>query len=304
MTGVVLMIHDGASPYGEIARRQAKAAGFEIVDLNDLSEFVDDDWLSFERHYKHTSTNSVPFEKACFKRYFRAREYARRTGIDEFVMIDTDLILFPSALRAGDRIFSHMRAERRLAGVSVCVGRDDCWHASPHCSFWTRHGLDSFVAYLGHVVEEEDLFFALEQGGRMHSNYTGFSDMVALGGWMKGDKRVLDILTFQEDGLWDHNVTLGRQGERRFLNAFGAKLLGWSEGQPCVFEIGEQWVTNRVQVHSLHMQGRAKIAMQSVEQRKFMITNFLLVLLGSIKFSRRVWRNFGRSLSLKSSSQN
>lgn len=306
MTGVpctVLMIHDGASAYGEIARRQASVAGFQIVDLNDLSEFGDDDWRSFERHYRHTSTNSILFEKACFKRYFRAREYVNRMGIDEFVMIDTDLMLFPSALNAGNEIFSIMRAKRNLAVVSVCVGHADYWHASPHCSFWTRHGLNCFVAYLRRIVEEEKLLSAIEADGRRHPNYTGFSDMIALGAWMKEDERVFDILTLEEEGLWDHNVTLGWQGERKFLNVFGSKLLGSIEGQPCVFEIGAGWTTNRVRVHSLHMQGRAKVAMQSVQQGKFTIASILLMLLAGLKFSRRVWRNITRSRPLKSSLQ-
>ncbi|QQN65741.1 hypothetical protein JIR23_08655 [Bradyrhizobium diazoefficiens] len=294
----VLMIHDGASRYSDIARRQAKMAGFEIVELNDLAKFVDDDWLHFERHYKHTSVNSLSFEKACFKRYFRAKEYTRRTGVDEFVMIDTDLMLFPSALSAGNSMFSRMRAEGRLAGVSVCVSPEDYWHASPHCSFWTSRGVNDFVDYVKHLVEDEAAFSAMEESARVRSNYPGFSDMVALGGWMKENNRVFNILTSISDGLWDHNVTLGCQNERKFLNVFGSKLLTSRAGQPCVFEFGER-SANRVNVHSLHMQGRAKVAMRSVERGQLMVANVLLMALGFLKFSRQTWRNVARAVPQK-----
>lgn len=294
----VLMIHDGASPYSQIAGRQAVLAGFEIVELSDLSGFVDNDWLSFERRYRHTSMNPVWFEKACFKRYFRAKEYVSRTGVEEFIMIDTDLMLFPSALSAGNSMFTRMRAEGRLAGVSVCVSPEDYWHASPHCSFWTSRGVNDFVDYLKHLVEDEAAFSAMEESARVHSSYPGFSDMVALGGWVKENDRVFNILNFISDGLWDHNVTLACQNERKFLNVFGSKLLTSRAGQPCVFEFGER-SANRVNVHSLHMQGRAKVAMRSVERRQLVVANALLMALGFVKFSRQTWRNLARAVPQK-----
>ncbi|MBI5128468.1 MAG: hypothetical protein HZA66_03415 [Rhodopseudomonas palustris] len=293
----VIVPYSGNSAFCEVALRAAAAAGFVTVDLNDLAEFSSNEWELFAGGYSHSSLNSVAFEMLCFKRYFRVKAFAERARIESFIMIDTDVMLFPAALSQAEALFERMKSDRCVALLSVVVRPKEFWHASPHCSFWTFAGLEQFVAYLLNLSSCPEAMSDLVASNRSLRNYTGFSDMVALGAWMNANSLVRSILDVPSAGLWDHNITMSAQNSRRYVSSFGSKVvLVLGDGRPLAFE-WSGWRPKATTVNNLHLQGKAKLAMRLIDQKKTVAANLLLAVLGLAKWVRQLFRSAQRAAS-------
>ncbi len=149
----VIFIHTGYQPYMEYTIKQAEKSNEMVYLLGDKSnEHVAQHWVDiedfqserytrFRKIYKHMSTNPYEFEFYCFRRFFVTYEFAKKQGIEKFVMLDTDCFSFAN--------FSELGFEEYDAALSMPKDQSNyLWTASPHGSLWSVTALENFLDYL------------------------------------------------------------------------------------------------------------------------------------------------------------
>lgn len=107
----IIVLHKGSSDYLKICLAQAKFSNpnSRIILLGDetnetlakqvgAEHYLICNYFSkaheFEKIYKHYSTNSYDFELFCFQRWFVIEEFVNSEGIDRFLHIDSDVLLY------------------------------------------------------------------------------------------------------------------------------------------------------------------------------------------------------------------
>ena len=262
----IVFIHRGYSPYLEFSLRQARAASpeSEIVLLGDASN----DRFPFVRHvdtgaapyagigvgpaYRHLSTNSEPFERACLDRWFLLQTFLQAENQSDTLVLDSDVMLYATE-----------------ADVRACVGNAPCalsrpaleepfaWAASPHASFWTAAAVDGFCAFVQRSYAEP--FAPYDDKWRYHvANGVsgGVCDMTALYLWAEGEAGVANLAEAQGGTAFDHNLNVPDNAAPDEYRMDGRlKALTWVDGQP----VGDNLVAGApVRFFGLHCQGHAK----------------------------------------------
>ena len=102
----VVFIHTGYQPYMEYTIHQAEKTNSVVYLLGDeknkhvaqrwfdIETYQSERYGQFKKIYKHMSANPYEFEFNCFRRFFVTYEFARKHGIEKFMMLDTDCFSF------------------------------------------------------------------------------------------------------------------------------------------------------------------------------------------------------------------
>jgi hypothetical protein len=242
--------------------------GATVFNLSKLDEFSSPQWTEFASHYRHLSKNSVAFEIACIRRYFYVLYIAESLMIDDFIIMDTDVLLFPSAPR-------YMSVMPRLTFSRVVEG-GEIEHVSPHFSRWTRHHLADFVEFLVSFYKG-DLAIGVLEMAKSHGG--SVSDMVLLSCWLSERGYDWSDSAAPMGGFSvDHNVSLTYQSSRRaakvpFVTATEA------DGGVRFGRHGPTYV-------ALHFQGAAKKLMAGAERNGVWAMPFGLTILGIARLIR------------------
>jgi hypothetical protein len=240
-----------------LCRKAAARAGEQLLVLAGTEAGYA--YRRFCEVYVHLSSNTPAFEKICFRRYFLLADYlAAHPECREFVLIDSDVLLFPGvgahiAQLVGDAGFSGSFI-RPAAGWNPC-------QISPHVSYWTAQGLRDFVAY---VIETYSTPAGLQQLRDVADRFAargvrgGVSDMTLLYLWAQASSNAAPINRVRDGQAIDHNVNGGTNHlVREFQVRGGAKRLELIDGRPSL----RTSAGDAVRVVALHFQGSAKKAM-------------------------------------------
>jgi hypothetical protein len=274
----VVFIHGGYSPYLEFSLRQARAAdpGADLLLLGDAAN----DRFPFLRHvdasapafraaaepvarvYEHWSTNRRAFELACFQRWFLLRALMEREGLDDALVLDSDVMLYAS----------EEEVRRTWLGgkvLGVCWPNHQYrfrWGASPHVSYWTAETVGAFCDFILAGYTDPALRARYLEKWHHHlatGTFGSICDMTALYFFAQQypAERVAWFTEVQRapDGpvTCDDNVNLPENAEPdEYRMAGPIKEVTWdAAGRPLGYNVR---LGQRVRFHALHFQGKAK----------------------------------------------
>lgn len=276
----VFLIHHGNQGYLQIAARGTRAAGNQVILIGNDSEtaglsnaFYEDsqidlpDYRIFEDQYIHLSSAPVKFELLCFKRYFYLYAIAKQRGLSHFWMIDSDAIVLQDLSEITNQF---LLPNHFCAGVSTRHQKPFDWASSPHTSFWTLSGLESFLSFLKNIHNGETRKLLDEKYNWHLTNNVpgGICDMTALFLWQKDRNDVFNLAKAHLEGLplFDNNLNEdGNMFAHEFLMVSSVRL------KKIIHEGGQYWAqlqkgSGQISVAALHFQGRAKSCMATFER--------------------------------------
>ena len=275
----VFLIHHGNQDYLQIAAKETQASGNRVILIGDDAQtgkmctaYYDDglidlpDYREFEAQYVHMSSAPKVFELLCFKRYFYLYAIAKQRGLNHFWMIDSDAVV----LQDLSGVASHLIANQFSAGVSTRHQSEYDWASSPHTSFWSLAGLESFVSFLKnlHTSEVRSLLNQKYQWHLDNNIPGGICDMTALFLWQKSKGDVFNLAKAHHEGLplFDNNLNEdGNMSACEFLMVRNVRL------KKIIHEGNQYWAHlqkggGQTPVVALHFQGRAKSCMATFEK--------------------------------------
>lgn len=155
----ILVFHRGNAVYLECCLNQAKKYNPDsrIILLGDSSNaqikmaehYNADDFLGakeFKPLYKHCSFLSYDFEWVCIERWFAIRDFVRATGINRFLHIDTDVLLFCNVTEEA----------KRFEGYDATVARWDDQRLMAHFLHVNNTNiLEGFCDYMTELYSNE-----------------------------------------------------------------------------------------------------------------------------------------------------
>ena len=262
----LVYIHEGNQPYLKTAISCAKNWNNDVVLIGDKSnkaycdKWVDMDtldmseYVQFSQLYKHMSKNPYWFELVCFKRYFALYEYAENSKLDEFILCDSDLLVY------GD--LSKFNYGQYEAAFSYCEDQSNYrWSASPHCSFWKTESLRKFIDYV--IFTYRDNLATLQQKWEYHVQNNvggGICDMTLLYLWKEStDILIMNTAIEQKNGMvFDHMLAKGecyKVDEYLWNKYSGIKKIVFEDGMPYFIRTSDH---QKVRALTLHAQGGSK----------------------------------------------
>lgn len=276
----LLFPHNGKGKWASISIPHAKRVYANVHDMDGCDNYSSPSWDVIVASYPDYSTNPLSFELLCVKRYLYCQSYAKAHGIQRFMMLDTDVLVYPgldchlSSLISGSEVGLSQGPEG--AGVAP--------HFSPHCSYWTLDSLTAFVDWLPDYIAGQERL-----KGRYGAKGTfplQLSDMTLLADWIEQTGHAVCDLSVPHNGRCiDHNIMIAQQGGTRFRNTGGVKMLDLKDGQP----LSRIASGDHIQMLALHFQGKAKGAMSNFSRGKFGAAQGYLL---GIKAARKIKRLF------------
>lgn len=252
-----IVVEDRQNKTLALCRESAALAGEPLLVLSGTD--AGPAYERFCRSYVHLSSNSPEFEKICFRRYFLlARFLESRPDVREFVLIDSDVLLFQGAGPHIARIAG--KADFSGSYMQSTEGWNPC-QISPHVSYWTANGLRRFVAsVLDSYATPSGRRKLREIAARFAARDVrgGVSDMTLLYLWAHATGNDAPINQVLDGTVIDHNINGTHNLVRQEFKVLGgAKRIAYSNGTA--------WLTSTAgdmtRVVALHFQGSAKMAM-------------------------------------------
>lgn len=264
----VVFIHIGNPKYLKKVISLANRYGNAVFLIGDQSNRkICEKWIDsanlknekynlFQQVYQHMSTNAVPFEIGCFRRYFWLQAFMKKWQINECFMIDSDVCIY--------RNLSQMDLKNyEVACGVVDDGIPNIWYASPHSSYWTVEALDNFIDFLINVyVNRRSVLDTIWMEHVTQNILGGISDMVLLRLWIKEAKpRWKNLAMVDENEFFDDNVNCACNYINQ--NYQMQKLLFNRKIKKVVFADGRAYMINnhqeKVITNIIHAQGEAKM---------------------------------------------
>lgn len=197
--------------------------------------------VEFARVYRHMSVNAHEYELFCFQRWFALAEYQRRAGIDRFMTMDSDVLLFADVTRESERLAASPLAYHDAMCHIVYVNRAGA--LDEVCDFLTAMYTDPPLR-----TYFEDHYRELQDEGARY----GISDMTAFTEYRHRAAVPLVSLSPMTHGMfYDSNINL----PEGFRFRLGMKRYYWKNDMP----YGRHAYTGQeVCFQALHFQGGAK----------------------------------------------
>ena len=255
----IILIHRGDSFYLAHAIAQARSSNPEsrLILLGDRSNSF---YLGVEHHryedyfdearkfaqlftYEHFSNYQYPWILFCHQKYFALRDFVRAQGIDRFLLIDSDVMLYEPI----EPYFRH------YAGARMTVS---CPETSPvaHAAFAVVND-SAVIAELCTLYTE---MFSQPAAQLRKSTATNmFYEMVGLFLLLKKDHSGL-LNTYCEEANFAINHSMLE--DPRFEYEDKLVRIGWDAGRPLATE--RRTGRNR-NLPALHFHGRAKYVMKN-----------------------------------------
>ena len=165
----IIVLHKGSSDYLKICLAQAKFSNpnSRIILLGDetnetlakqvgAEHYLICNYFSkaqeFAKIYKHYSTNPYDYELFCFQRWFVVDEFINSEGLDKFLHIDSDVLLYAD--------FS-----KELEFIDFINNYDLTYsHVSAHTSFFnSRRALCEFCNFIFEIFSDDSFVAQFEK---------------------------------------------------------------------------------------------------------------------------------------------
>ncbi|EOR93973.1 hypothetical protein ADIARSV_2807 [Arcticibacter svalbardensis MN12-7] len=195
----------------------------------------------FAKIYEHMSSNPYQFELGCFQRWFIINEFVKQKGIEHFLYLDSDVMLFCNV----KEVFNH------FLPYDFTISQAH----SPHITLFNSASLDRFCNYI------TELYSKPEYIARFKLSYQEFKDANRLGG-------ICDMFAFSlyQQDVSDHVKEISEPSGAYYFDSninesdgfemkAGLKKVYWKNNLPYAKTTGGE---SYVQLYALHFQGAAK----------------------------------------------
>jgi hypothetical protein len=273
-------------PWMGVFAESAKRGGLELIQIINESGVNSETCKAFVANYRHLSPNPLAFELACFERYFAISAFASEKGYASFYMSDTDILFNDSVddeLRRITEGFDVMlsRPQREHAGTSELI------EYSPHFSFWTKEAIDDFIDFFVKTYstdEGKDLIDRTYRSNKIIAPYSGVSDMTLCHLWLKANKPKFRNSVFTDQRVTiDHNMAMGdHKIQNQFKKSNGIKSLDIVDDR-LFFQDSNDGLSYPL---VMHFQGKYKIIMKDVFNRKLAWANAKAALVSGVRMAR------------------
>ena len=210
------------------------------VPLNEYYEEAE----KFEKIYKHMSTNDYIHELFCFQRWFIIKMFLKKNGINDFLYLDSDVLLF-------------CNIEKELKNLQGIYDFTICNKIGPQCTYFTaKENLLKFCEFIYQLYTNPKYYIRLEEKHQKHINNNlpgGVCDMTAFGEYQHHAMgKVKDLAQIENNSVFDDNINVSDGFE---MNGKEIKnIIIKNEGAYC-----KQLSTGRIiRFNSLHFQGGGK----------------------------------------------
>ena len=292
----VVFIHTGYQPYMEYTIHQAEKTNPVVYLLGDeknknvaqrwfhIEDYQSERYEQFKKIYKHMSSNPYEFEFNCFRRFFVICEFAKKQGIEKFIMLDTDCFSFVN--------FSNLGFEEYDVALSMPKDQSNyLWTASPHGSLWSVAALENFLDYL--FYEYTDNISELEEKWKYHKSHGvggGICDMTLLYLWAKSVEqfKILNTTQGYKNGVFDHFVSFSEGYEKeeyKTLKIINIKRLKFKKDRAYFQKTDGSWI----RTYTIHAQGESKIFIKTIARKENSVAVFYKDFIGE-KIYRRICR--------------
>jgi hypothetical protein len=253
----IIFVHKGDPYYLDFSINQAHASSpgspvylvtdtltmrysfVNYVDMNRYNKAAQ----QFEKIYKHGSTNSYNNELFCFQRWFVIRDFCAAEKINNFLYLDSDLMLYCDA----DKTFG------KFSDVAFTITKQ----ISPHCCYFSsQQHLSSFCNFVIRLYTDPVLIPRFEKKWEYHVKNSlpgGVCDMTAFFEYRNDHSGCArDLLEIVNGETFDDNIN---EPDGFVMDEHGLKKIEFINGAPygTLKESGE-----KVKFNNLHFQGRAK----------------------------------------------
>jgi hypothetical protein len=252
----IIFIHNGNNSYLKYSLRQAKYFNPEspihlIGDSkNDKFGFLQHHQIGdyfqeakkFEAVYKHMSTNAHDIELFCFQRWFILKEFIERNNIDDFLYLDSDILIFCNA----NEYF------RNLGNYEMTV----CNERGPQYTYiHSAKLLTGFCEFINSMFSKGPLLdrLASEFEERLKKNLNGgVCDMTAFFEYGKlPTVKMLDLSIIKNNSAFDDNISFSQGYEMEN----GRKKIYWDSDVPYGLHLESKTL---IKFNGLHFQGPGK----------------------------------------------
>lgn len=279
----VVFIHTGYQPYMEYTIHQAEKMNPEVYLLGDeknkdvaqrwfhIKDYQSERYEQFKKIYKHMSSNPYEFEFNCFRRFFVTYEFAKKQGVEKFIMLDTDCFSFVN--------FSNLGFEEYDAALSMPKDQSNyLWTASPHGSMWSVGALESFLDFL--FYEYTDNISELDEKWEYHKAHNlggGICDMTLLYLWANSVERLKVLNTTQgyKGGVFDHFVSLSEGYEKeeyKMLKGINIKRIKFEDNRAYFKKMDGSWI----RTYTIHAQGKSKVFIRTISNNESLFIKYYI----------------------------
>jgi hypothetical protein len=233
------------------------ASNSEAWDRHANSESLDGSgYERFCESYVHRSTNTREFELACFKRFFYLAAWMRNTGRSRAILLDSDIV---SCADLSSEVPEMLSSSCLAAYMRPTEQGEMQWTASPHVSYWTIEGLESFIRFCVESSGNRALVEDLERKWNWHrktGQLGGICDMTYLFLWGRDRSDVESLCPVRDERTLDFSINVPHNDYRDEYRMFsGVKSIRFRGGKALGFN---RRLRREVQFLALHCQARNK----------------------------------------------
>lgn len=230
---------------------------------------------SFRKVYKHMSSNPERFEFLCFCRWLVIQNFSERTGIKEFLYLDSDVLIFDQPKRIAPKKNQYRLGLTWLGELNTPtaeVSPATVWFKNPEAL--SRYNEMVFLFY-----KDKQKFVAMKEKASplVKNKMGGVCDM-----WFwrqfvtENAEEVYNLWNPEKSGVVDINIA----DPTAFLMEHGIKKICYKNGQPYGYHIKrKKWI----RFGTLHFVGLTKEKLKISISQKMKINTRATIFLGKIK---------------------
>ncbi|HPO49251.1 MAG TPA: hypothetical protein PLO89_02905 [Spirochaetota bacterium] len=272
----IIFVHRSNSDYLKYSLSQAKyfSPNSEVILIGDESNdafpfirhFLITDYFesaaNFAKIYEHLSFNDRDYELFCFQRWFIIKDFIEKNGINDFLYLDSDTLLFCDA--------NEEFVKYRNYDFTICN------KMSPQFTYFSsRKSLVSFCAYVENLYSNEKMRERLLAKFKKHRDENlsgGVCDMTAFREYNRDyPNRVFEALSVVDNSTFDNNLNFPEGYEFDVKN--NIKKVYYKRKLPyCKSQNGL-----KIRFKGLHCQGGAKKLMYKLFRGKNYFSNYLKI---------------------------
>lgn len=272
-TSVIIPFFGPAPSYLIVALKSAEKFNENVILLGDDSNSKDwhnhfninclnkDKYNSFLRNYIHLSPNSIDFEINCFKRYYFLEEWMKFSGVNNCVMLDSDILTY---CNYSSEFKSIINNEILAALSTVELQENYFWASSAHCSFFSLNGIEDFTNFCIDTYKN-NMYLLKEKYSYYLKNKVlsgGVSDMTLLYLWSKNNPNIINLSKVFNNKTIDANINFsGNYYKIEYSSLFHLKYFKFINNLPFSYN---KITKSKIQFLAIHFQGSAKLLMKDV----------------------------------------
>lgn len=239
-------------------------------DWHDANEFLSDKWHEFHKVFENYSTYPQAWAEGIFKRFFLILEYLNRSGFEECVILDSDVLIYLDVSTYEPFLHCKAAAETPLYQDLDMLeeGNGLQWKTCAGFSYFTKQGLIEFTDFcIDMYKNHKDKLMVKWDVHRRYGLYGGVCEMSLLHLFVESlpEGEYLNLLKDDEN----HDVFddfIGRpsgylQEQYEYTKRLSVKNLHWENGRPFCYTIDGHRKTYFL---SLHFGDITKIFMEGV----------------------------------------